>query len=102
MVIVAGKAIDFLGITGFLILLKPDIISMYHRSRLPRNDGVLNTEAHLPFVRSSFRYFSKLIEPVILIINYFRYRAFSHQIFTGTAVVTGQRKRVLSDCLRQH
>jgi len=31
LVIVAGKTVDFQGIAGFMMGLKPDIVSMYHQ-----------------------------------------------------------------------
>ena len=33
MVIVAGKIVDFNGIAGFLMGLKPDIVSIHHYKR---------------------------------------------------------------------
>jgi len=37
MMIVAGKTVDFHGIAGFLMGLKPDIVSMYRYYRNNRN-----------------------------------------------------------------
>ena len=46
MMTVAGKTVDFHGIAGFLMGLKPDIVSIHHRFRL---EDLLAQSTLLPF-----------------------------------------------------